>query len=183
MSVAYVPISADAAIAESAGKDFCFTNNTEYPIYIEGITTPDKQVTFNIYGVETRSGGHSVDYVSEVIETIQPTTENIIQDAAQPLGYTKVQSAHVGYKAQLVKIVYENGVETSREVVNKSTYKMVPRTVTVGIATDNPDAYNQMQAAIATGSIDYVCAMAGALTTPAVTEEAIPADAGVVPDI
>lgn len=183
MSVAYVPISADAAIAESAGKDFCFTNNTEYPIYIEGITTPDKQVTFNIYGVETRSSGHSVDYVSEVIETIQPTTENIIQDAAQPLGYTKVQSAHVGYKAQLVKIVYENGVETSREVVNKSTYKMVPRTVTVGIATDNPDAYNQMQAAIATGSIDYVCAMAGALTTPAVTEEAIPADAGVVPDI
>jgi len=165
MSVAYVPLSADAAIAESAGKDFCFTNNTDFPIYIEGITTPEKQVTFNIYGVETRNAGHSVDYVSEVLETIQPDTENIIQLADQPIGYTKIQSVHVGYKAQLVKITYENGAEVSREVVNKSTYKMVPRTVSVGVATDNPDAYNQIQAAIATGSIDHVCAVAGSIAT------------------
>lgn len=184
MSVAYVPLSADAAIAESAGKDFCFTNNTDYPIYIEGITTPDKQVTFNIYGVETRSAGHSVDYVSEVLETIQPATENILQDAAQPIGYTKIQSAHVGYKAQLIKVVYENGVETSREVVNKSTYKMVPRTVTVGVATDNPDAYNQIQAAIATGSIDHVCAVASSIITPVSPEQVpLPQEAQVVPDI
>lgn len=181
MSVAYVPLSADAAIAESAGKDFCFTNNTEYPIYVEGITTPDRQVTFNIYGVETRPAGHTVDYVSEVTEMIQPETENIIQDAAQPVGYTKIQSAHVGYKARLIKVVYQDGVEISREVVNKSSYKMVPRTVTVGVATDNPDAYNQIQAAIATGSIDHVCAVAGSLVAP--IEQPIPADAGIVPDI
>lgn len=189
MSVAYVPISADAAIAESAGKDFCFTNNTDNPIYVEGITTPQRQVTFNIYGAETRSAGHSVDYVSEILETIQPTTENIIQDAAQPVGFTKIQSAHVGYKAQLVKITYKDGLETGREVVNKSNYKMVPRTVTVGIATDNPDAYNQLQAAIATGSIDHVCAVAGGLLPPApvpeqpVQEQPVASDAIIVPDI
>lgn len=185
MSVAYVPLSADAAIAESAGKDFCFTNNTDHPIYVEGITTPQRQVTFNIYGVESRAAGHTVDFVSEVIETIQPETENIIQDAAQPVGYTKIQSAHVGYKAQLVKVVYENGVETGREVVNKSTYKMVPRTVTVGVATDNPDAYNQIQAAIATGSIDHVCAIAGTLLpqAPVQEEQPVPQDTVVVPDI
>ncbi len=182
MSVAYVPLSADAAIAESAGKDFCFINNTEAPIYIEGITTADKQVTFNIYGEETRDAGHRVDYFSEVLETIQPTTENIIQAAEQPLGYTKIQSAHVGYKTQLIKIVYENGIETHREVVNKSTYKMVPRTVTVGIATDNPDAYNQIQAAIATGNIDHVCAVASSIVNP-VQQQPVPTDAGIVPDI
>lgn len=182
MSVAYVPLSADAAIAESAGKDFCFINNTDHPIYVEGITTPQRQVTFNIYGAETRAAGHSVDYVSEVLETIQPTTENIIQDAAQPVGYTKIQSAHVGYKAQLVKVTYKNGIEASREVVNKSTYKMVPRTVTVGIATDNPDAYNQLQAAIATGSIDHVCAIAGTLLSP-VQEQPVVTDTIIVPDI
>ena len=182
MSVAYVPLSADAAIAESAGKDFCFTNNTDAPVYVEGITTPDRQVTFNIYGKETRSAGRSVDYVSEVLETIQPTTENIIQDAAQPVGYTKIQSAHVGYKTRLIKVVYENGVETHREVVNKSTYKMVPRTVTVGIATDNPDAYNQMQAAIATGNIDHVCAVASSIVTP-VQQQPLPPEANIVPDI
>lgn len=187
MSVAYVPLSADAAIAESAGKDFCFTNNTDHPIYVEGITTPQRQVTFNIYGAETRAAGHSVDYVSEVLETIQPTTENIIQDAAQPVGYTKIQSAHVGYKAQLVKITYENGIESSREVINKSTYKMVPRTATVGIATGNPDAYNQLQAAIATGSIDHVCAIAGAIAAqnapPAPAEEVPAIGTEIVPDI
>lgn len=182
MSVAYVPLSADAAIAESAGKDFRFTNNTDAPVYVEGITTPDRQVTFNIYGKETRSAGHSVDYVSEVLETIQPTTENIIQDAAQPVGYTKIQSAHVGYKTRLIKVVYENGVETHREVVNKSTYKMVPRTVTVGIATDNPDAYNQMQAAISTGNIDHVCAVASSMVTP-VQQQPLPPEANIVPDI
>lgn len=167
MSVAYVPLSADAAIAESAGKDFCFTNNTDFPIYVEGIATPERLVTFNIYGVETRSAGRRVEYVSEVLETIQPTTENIIQVADQPIGYTKIQAAHVGYKTRLVKVTYENDVEVSREVVNKSTYKMVPRTVSVGVATGNPDAYNQLQAAIATGSIDHVCAVAGALAAQA----------------
>lgn len=181
MSVAYVPLSADAAIAESAGKDFCFTNNTDFPIYVEGIATPDRRVTFNIYGVETRSAGRSVDYVSEVLETIQPTTENIIQVATQPAGYAKVQSAHVGYKTQLIKVVYENGVEKSREVINKSTYKMVPRTVSVGVATDNPDVHNAIQAAIATGSIDQVCAVANSIAgmmapppTPG-AEEVVPA--------
>lgn len=167
MSVAYVPLSADAAIAESAGKDFCFTNSTDYPIYIEGYTTPERRVTFNIYGVETRKDGYTFNFVSEVMETIPATTENIIQVADQPIGYTKVQGAHTGYKTKLIKIVYNNGLEGVRETVNTSTYKMVPRTLSVGVATDNPDAYNQLQEAIATGSIDHVCNVAAALAAQA----------------
>ena len=46
MVVTYVDKSADAAIAESAGKDFRFVNNTEHPIYIEGYTH-DKKITFS----------------------------------------------------------------------------------------------------------------------------------------
>ena len=176
MSVAYVPLSADAAIAESAGKDFCFKNTTDYPIYIEGYTTPERRVTFNIYGVETRKDGYTFNFVSEVIETIPATTENIIQVADQPIGYTKVQSAHTGYKAKLIKIVFENGLEGRRETINTSTYKMVPRTVSVGVATDNPDAYNQLQEAIATGSIDHVCNVAAALAAQAApAQQEVPA--------
>ena len=37
-------------------KDFKFVNNLDYPIYIEGYTG-GKQVTFVIYGVETRDPG------------------------------------------------------------------------------------------------------------------------------
>lgn len=182
MSVAYVPLSADAAIAESAGKDFCFTNSTDYPIYIEGYTTPERRVTFNIYGVETRKAGYTFNFITEVVETIQPTTENIIQVADQPIGYTKVQAAHTGYKAKYIKIVFENGIEARREIINSSSYKMVPRTVSVGVATGNPDAYNQLQEAIATGSIDHVCNVAAALATPAQAD--VPAvSAEVAPEI
>ena len=71
MIVGSVDPSADAAIAESSGKDFKCVNNTDAPIYIEGYTH-DKQITFNIYGKETRAAGHSVRYESEVLETITP---------------------------------------------------------------------------------------------------------------
>ncbi len=162
MIVGYVPASADAAIAESSGKDFKFTNNGENPIYIEGITTSDKRITFNIYGVETRQANRKVTFESEILQTTNPTTENIVQTTSQPVGFAQVQSAHIGYKARLWKVVTVDGVEESREVVNKSTYKMVPRTITVGVATNNTDAYNQIQAAIATGSIDQVKAVADA---------------------
>ena len=53
MIVDYVSPSGDAAIAESSNKDFKFTNNRDFPIYIEGYTTDNKTITFNIYGLET----------------------------------------------------------------------------------------------------------------------------------
>ncbi len=155
MIVTYVDPSADAAIAESSGKDFVFVNNTDYPIYIDGHTA-DKKITFTIYGVETRAKNRAVDYESEVVEKKVPEADQIIADASQPIGVISVSSAHIGYKARLWKIVKENGVEVSREQVNSSNYKMSPRTATVGIASPDPNATSQMQAAIATSSIDTV---------------------------
>lgn len=177
MIVGYVKPSMDAAIAESAGKDFRFTNNTEYPIYIEGYTS-NKNITFVIYGVETRSAGHKVSFESEVLETIHPSSETIVETKSQPIGFVDVQSAHIGYKARLWKIVTENGVEVSREQINSSSYKMVPRTATVGTATDDANAYNEMQAAIATGSIDHVKSVASALKNG---QSTAPANNGVDP--
>ncbi len=162
MIVTYVDPSADAAISESGGKDFKFTNNKEYPIYIEGTTTSDKTITFTIYGVEDRSSDRKVEYVSEVLETNVPPAEKIIP-TGDPVGYVNVQSVHVGYKARLWKVVTENGVEVSREQVNSSSYAAVPRTASVGTATADPNVAAQIQAAIATGSIDYVKSVAGAL--------------------
>ena len=162
MIVTYVDPSADAAIAESSGKDFKFINNTEYPIYIEGITTPEKQITFTIYGVETRESNREVVYESVVLERVAPEEEVIYADASLPLGYCSVQSAHVGYKAELWKVVKVDGAEVSREQVNSSSYNKSPRSATVGVATEDPEAYNNIMAAIATNSIDQVKAVAGA---------------------
>ena len=162
MIVTYVDPSADAAIAESSGKDFKFKNNTDYPIYIEGTTTPDKNITFTIYGVETRDSNREVIYESVVLERMVPEEEVIYTDESRPVGYCSVQSAHIGYKAQLWKVVRENGVEVSREQINSSSYMKAPRSATVGVSTADPGAYNAIMAAIATNSIDEVKAVAGA---------------------
>ncbi|MBQ3105221.1 MAG: VanW family protein [Lachnospiraceae bacterium] len=163
LTVSYVPIAADAAVSDSAALNFKFVNTTEYPIYLEAYTMPDKTITVNIYGVETRPEGRQVSFESEITEVVHSTTQDIIQTQAQPVGYADLEEAKVGYKARLWKIVTENGVQTERTQVNSSNYKMVPRTVTVGVSTDNPEEYNQIQAAIATGNLDHVKAVADAI--------------------
>lgn len=163
MIVSYVDPSADAAIAESSGKDFKFVNNTEYPIYIEG-TVKDKKITFTIYGKETRPENRTVTYESVILETIPAGPEEIFADAGHSIGYVAKQSAHIGYKAQLWKVVTVDGEEISREQVNKSSYKMTPRQATFGVATADPNAYNEIMAAIGTGSIDHTVNVMNMLT-------------------
>lgn len=154
MIVGYADPSADAAIAESSGKDFRFVNNTDYPIYVESVTK-DKKITVNIYGKETRDANRKVRYESEILEVINPP-DQITADGSLPLGYIKIENAHTGYKARLWKIVTENGVEVSREQVNKSSYKMTPRIATVGTATADQWESNEIMAAIGTSNIDHV---------------------------
>lgn len=163
MIVDYVSPSGDAAIAESSGKDFKFTNNKDFPIYIEGYVTEDKEITFNIYGVETRPANRKVSFESEVLERTVADYESIVPDAGKPIGYTSYTSSHAGIKARYIKVVTVDGVEQSREVINNSTYKMVPRTLVVGVGTSDPNAYNAMMEAVASGSIDQARATAGAL--------------------
>lgn len=165
MIVTYVEPSADAAIAESSGKDFKFVNNLEYPVYIEG-TTQNKRITFTIYGKETRASNREVRYESKVLEVNNPPADIIYPDPSQPIGYVVSDSAHIGYKAQLWKVVVEDGKEVSRTQVNSSSYKMVPRSATVGTATEDPAAYEEIMAAIGTGSVDHVRNVIAYLTTP-----------------
>lgn len=156
MIVTYVDPSADAAIAESSGKDFKFVNNLDIPVYIEGIIE-GKKITFNIYGHETRSSDRKVTYESNVLEVIDPPGELLYAEASQPIGYlVKGDSAHIGYKAQLWKVVTENGVEVERTQVNSSSYKMVPSSYHVGTATADPNAYAAIIDAINSGSVANV---------------------------
>lgn len=148
MIVNYVDASADAAIAGTY-KDLKFTNNTDAPIYIEGYTA-GKVLYFNIFGKETRDSNRTISFVSETLSTTDPGVQYKAAPS-QPIGYIRTeQSAHVGYTAQLWKIVTVNGVEESREVFNKSTYNPSPRIVMVGTASANGDAVAAMNAAVGT---------------------------------
>lgn len=139
MIVSYVEPSMDAAISEGC-KDLKFKNTSEVPLYVEAYTQ-GRQITFNIYGEETRDKeNRKVEYESEVLETIQPGKDKVIEDPALPEGYeTVTQSAHVGYKAKLWKIVYVNGKEESREVINSSYYAAEPRYITRGTKTEETE--------------------------------------------
>lgn len=161
MVVDYVPHSGDAAISGTS-KDFKFTNNLEYPIYIEG-STADREITFTIYGVETRPANRTLDFESVDVETTEPVGEIVVGDSSQPAGYVKTQSAHTGYKSQYWKIVKVDGVESERTQVNSSTYKAVPKTLTMGTATSNPVTAAAVNSAIATQSIDYCKAVAASV--------------------
>ena len=132
MIVGYVEPSMDAAISEGY-KDLKFTNNTDTPIYLEAYTA-NRSIYFTIYGKEERDlENRTVEYVSKVLETIQPGEDKVTIDESLPEDYSQVtQQAHVGYKAELWKVVYENGKEVSREQVNSSYYAAEPRYVTKG---------------------------------------------------
>lgn len=130
MTVAYVQLSADAAIAGTY-KDFKFKNNLDTPVYIEGIAN-GSTLTFTIWGEETRPANRSISFVNEVLSTTSPT-EKEEKDPTLEEGVRKVISkGHTGYKTKLWKIVKVDGKQTDKILVNSSKYMMSPTKVAVG---------------------------------------------------
>ncbi|MBQ9550770.1 MAG: VanW family protein [Lachnospiraceae bacterium] len=162
MVVDYVPHGGDAAIAGTA-KDFKFTNSTPYPIYIAG-QTGGKAINFTIYGVETRDmSRRSLDFESVELSREEPGPDKVIGDSASPAGSVHTQSAHTGYRCEFWKIIKEDGNEVSREKISTSTYKAVPRIITIGTGTDNAVTKAALDNAIATQNPDYAKAVAASI--------------------
>lgn len=132
MTISYVNLSRDAAIAGTY-KDLKFKNNTDVPILIQAYTK-GRKITFNIWGHETRdTENRRIEYVTRILSETAPPPDVVEEDPTKPVTYKKVtQSAHTGYKTELYKVVYENDIEVSRTLVNKSYYAPAPRYITVG---------------------------------------------------
>jgi len=141
LTVSYVPLSSDAAIAESSGMDFIFKNNTNAPIYLEGYVE-NKTLTFNLYGHDERPANRTIKYESRVVEVISPGADVVTVDESMPIGSQVVtQSSHTGYRAELYKYVYVNGEQESVERVNSSYYAPSPNYVVKG--PDKPNTLEQ----------------------------------------
>lgn len=131
MTVGYVPLGADATIANPS-VDFRFRNDMDTPILIESYTS-GTTLYVNIYGVETRPQNREVTFVSVVEETMQPGADVITYDDSKPSSYREVtQSAHVGYVAAFYKNVYEDGQLVSQSLINRSRYGAYPAYVIQG---------------------------------------------------
>ena len=164
MIVTYVDPSADAAIAGTY-KDLRFKNNYDFPVYIEG-TYKNRNITFNIYGVETRDADRKVTYVSEVISTDDPETEYTLSSSYAVGSYVQTRSKHIGYVAKLWKVVTVNGVEQEKTQVNKSTYKSSCKKVTIGTAGATAEQLAAINAALATKDDNYIKTVVTGLATP-----------------
>ena len=135
MVVSYVQYAADAAISGTY-KNFKFKNNTDVPIYVEGVVN-NRQLTFRIYGEETRDPNRTIEFKNEIISTIAPGKDIEKEDPTLQEGKRIVtQSAHVGYQVKLWKYIYVGGVLQEKVLVNTSTYQASPRRVTVGTKKD-----------------------------------------------
>lgn len=140
MTVSYVDLSMDAAIAEGS-KNFQFKNSTELPILIEAFSE-DRKITFRIWGHETRdTDNRELRFETVVTSEIKPPAKDkITEDPTKPTSYKKVtQKARNGYKAELYKIVYKDGKEIERTLINKSYYQAEPNHVTVGTMKESQD--------------------------------------------
>ncbi len=137
MVVSYVDVSRDAAIAGDY-KDFKFKNNTDYPIYLMG-SAYSGVLSFKVYGYDQRPDNRTISFESEITDTIDPGKEVVTEDPSLPENYREVtQSAHVGYRAKLWKIVKVDGVQTEKIQINSSAYNPSPQYVTVGKQKESP---------------------------------------------
>ncbi len=138
MKVTYLDPSKDAAIAMGV-KDLKFTNNLEYPVYIEG-WSKDRNCTFIVWGKETRPAGREVTYKSVV--TYEGSIAEVTKyDPTQPAGAKKTASGHPEVRSRLEKIVKENGVEVSRETISTDYYMHSAKVITIGTGGLTPQEY------------------------------------------
>lgn len=142
LTVGYVPLGADATVAEGS-VDFKFKNNLENPVYIEAYTWQGN-VYVCIYGHETRPANRTIEFYSVTEQTISPGKDVVTEDDTQPEGWQEVtQSAHNGYVASFYKYVYVDGELEDTILINTSRYSATPRYVTVGTKKKETEAETQ----------------------------------------
>ncbi len=155
MMVNYVEPSKDAAIAEGV-MDMCFVNNTDAPIYIEGYCSGG-QITFVIFGHETRPENRSVQFTSKVLATNQPEGFQLQADPSQPVGYVlQTQSPHTGYQAELWKEIYVDGELIDEYRINSSFYQAVGTIYSIGTVTTDASVSQAIYAAISANNLEAV---------------------------
>ncbi len=132
MKVGYMDYGFDATLAGDY-IDLKFQNDTDYPVFIESYIADKRRVVVNIYGYEIHSSTRRLEFRNALVETVQPGAEVVTKTPSLPAGQRKVVSpAKVGYRYEVYKIIYENGVQVGKTLVNKSYYKPVRSEILIG---------------------------------------------------
>ncbi len=167
MIVHYVKYSMDATIYagsdyKNPSKDLKLKNESEYPVYIDSYASGGR-CQFTIYGKETRPKNREVKYISKTLAEKWPTEITYINDSSRLVGYTSVkQGAFPLVRSTLTKVVYVDGKETERTVINKDKYNSSNKKVIRGTKQPETTAAPTTEAPETTSS--------GTTTAPSTTK-------------
>lgn len=131
MTVGYVPLGRDAAIADGY-KDLKIKNNTEFPIYLEAYAA-NGVLQVNIYGNESRDANRSVAFDTVYEGTIPKPGEIVKEDPELQEGERVItHTGRTGSKVSVYKTVYDGQKQVSRDWFSSSSYRAVADEVSVG---------------------------------------------------
>jgi len=120
-TVSYVELGMDATVYWGA-LDYVFRNNTDEPIKIVA-TAKNGTLTISIYGKDTRPENRSFKFRRVILETYEQEMVYELVETMEPGTEKKIRNGQPGYKVELYKQIYIDGVLQNEVKVNTSNYK------------------------------------------------------------
>lgn len=118
----YITPGQDATVSWEQ-PDFRFKNTSSTSIGIKA-SYADQKMTVSIYGIPILEEGMKLDLVSQKIEDRDPPAPTYEEDQTLEPGVEIQKSGgSKGSRWETYKVIYKDGVEVSRELDHKTTYK------------------------------------------------------------
>ncbi|MBR5519717.1 MAG: VanW family protein, partial [Clostridia bacterium] len=129
-TVSYVELGMDATVYWGV-LDYVFRNNTDEPIKIVA-TSKNGTLTISIYGHDTRDANRTIKFRRVILETYEQEMIYELDETLQPGTENKIRNGQPGYKVELYKQIYVNGVLQNEVKVNTSKYSKYDGLTKVG---------------------------------------------------
>ena len=118
----YITPGQDATVSWEE-PDFKFRNNSSSPIGLRA-SYSNQKVTVSVYGIPILEEGVTWDLESKKTEDVNPPAPTYEEDQTLQPGVEVVKSAgSMGSRWETYKVVYKDGVEVSRELDHRVTYR------------------------------------------------------------
>nr|WP_312667111.1 VanW family protein [Tissierella praeacuta] len=116
----YVPYGQDAAVSYGY-LDLKFRNDFDFPIYTYAKVVSDRVYVY-IYG-DTKAKNYVVKINPEIVETIEPKTEEVYDEKLAPGTRLDMQKGRKGYKVNTYKTIIKNGKVISKTKITSDYYR------------------------------------------------------------
>lgn len=116
----YVPYGQDAAVSYGY-LDLKFRNDFDFPIYTYAKVVSDRVYVY-IYG-DTKAKNYIVKINPEIVETIEPKTEEVYDEKLAPGTRLDMQKGRKGYKVNTYKTIIKNGKVISKTKITSDHYR------------------------------------------------------------